>query len=96
MSKVAVVFYSGSGNTEALGNEVLEETIFRPMWDDVKTGLEGKMIALYGFYGWGDGQRICDWEADTHANGVTLTCESVICKESPDGEADTALAKAIS
>ena len=127
MSKVAVVFYSGSGNTEAMadvivnalgadkleaegfdaakaagydaiafgcpamGDEVLEETIFQPMWDDVKTGLAGKKVALFGSYGWGDGQWMRDWEADAANNGVTLACESVICNEAPDDEATAAL-----
>ena len=134
MGKVAVVFYSGSGNTEAMadvivnalgadkigaeafdtakaadydaiafgcpamGDEVLEETVFQPMWDDVKTGLAGKKVALFGSYGWGDGQWMRDWEADAANNGVTLACESVICNEAPDDEANAAqeaLAKAI-
>ena len=134
MGKVAVVYYSGSGNTEAMadvivnalgadkigaeafdtakaadydaiafgcpamGDEVLEETVFQPMWDDVKTGLAGKKVALFGSYGWGDGQWMRDWEADAANNGVTLACESVICNEAPDDEANAAqeaLAKAI-
>ncbi|MBQ6373861.1 MAG: flavodoxin domain-containing protein [Clostridia bacterium] len=127
MSKTAVVFYSGSGNTEAMadvvanalgadkiacddfsaamaadydaiafgcpamGDEVLEETAFQPMWDDVKGSLTGKKVALFGSYGWGDGQWMRDWEADARANGVTLACESVICNEAPDDEANAAL-----
>ena len=127
MSKIAVVYYSGSGNTEAMadvivnaagadkieaeafnagkaaeydaiafgcpvmGDEVLEETIFQPMWDEVKSGLAGKKIAFFGSYGWGDGQWMRDWEADARANGVTLACESVICNEAPDDEANAAL-----
>ena len=82
----------------AMGDEVLEETIFQPMWDDVKSGLAGKKVALCGSYGWGDGQWMCDWEADAANNGVTLACESVICNEAPDDDANAALealAKAI-
>ena len=40
----------------AMGDEVLEETVFQPMWDDVKGSLAGKKAALFGSYGWGDGQ----------------------------------------
>ena len=32
-----------------------------------------------------------DWEADAQANGVTLACESVICNEAPDDDANAAL-----
>ena len=134
MSKVAVVFYSGSGNTEAMadvivnalgadkieaeafgaakvadydaiafgcpamGDEVLEETIFQPMWDDVKGNLAGKKVALFGSYGWGDGQWMRDWEADAKSAGVELACDCVICNDAPDDEATAALeslAKAI-
>ena len=134
MGKAAVVFYSGTGNTEAMadivvaalgadkfecgdfnaakaadydaiafgcpamGDEVLEESAFQPMWDDVKGSLSGKKVALFGSYGWGDGQWMRDWEADAQANGVALACDSVICNDAPDAEATAALealAKAI-
>ena len=127
MSKIAVVYYSGSGNTEAMadvivgacgadkleadgftaakageydaiafgcpamGDEVLEETIFQPMWDDVKTALAGKKVALFGSYGWGDGQWMRDWTEDAQSAGIQLACESVICNEAPDDEANAAL-----
>ena len=32
-----------------------------------------------------------DWEADAANNGVALACESVICNEAPDDEANAAL-----
>ena len=127
MSRIAVVYYSGSGNTEAMadvivnaagadkiacgdfsaakaaeydaiafgcpamGDEVLEETEFQPMWDEVKGNLAGKKVALFGSYGWGDGQWMRDWEADAGAAGVALACDSVICNEAPDDEATQAL-----
>ena len=93
MSKVAVVYWSGTGNTKAMadavvsgasgagadtaefgadefssadvssydaiafgcpamGAEVLEESVFQPMWDDVRNALKGKKIALFGSWGW--------------------------------------------
>ena len=134
MSKAAVVYYSGTGNTEAMadvivnalgadkieadgfnvakaaeydaiafgcpamGDKVLEESAFQPMWDEVKGGLAGKKVAFFGSYGWGDGQWMRDWEADADAAGVVRACDSVICNEAPDDEAVAALealAKAI-
>ena len=62
----------------AMGHEVLEETVFQSMWDDVKSSLAGKEVALFGSYGWGDGQWMRKWEADAANNVVTLACESVI------------------
>lgn len=124
MSKVAVVYWSGTGNTEAManavaegaqakgaevdmleatsfsadkaaeyaaiafgcpsmGSEVLEECDFQPMWDDVKNSLEGKTIVLFGSYGWGDGEWMRDWEADS----PVAVAGTFICNESPDGDA---------
>ena len=40
----------------AMGAEQLEEAEYQPMWDDVKGALSGKKIALFGSYGWGDGE----------------------------------------
>ena len=127
MSRIAVVYYSGTGNTEAMadvivnavgadkiecsdfsaakladydaiafgcpamGDEVLEESAFQPMWDDVKGSLAGKKVALFGSYGWGDGQWMRSWEEDAGAAGVSLACDSVICNDAPDDDATQAL-----
>ena len=40
----------------AMGAEQLEETEFEPMFEAVKTVLSGKKVALFGSYGWGDGE----------------------------------------
>lgn len=137
MSKVAVVYWSGTGNTEAMANavaeaakaagadvdmiqaadfsdaapydgiafgcpamgaEVLEETEFQPMWDAVKANLNGKKIALFGSYGWGDGEWMRNWEEDCRAAGIKLTCESVTVNSAPEGadaEACRELGKAL-
>ncbi len=128
MSKVAVVFWSGTGNTEAMadavaqgargagasvdvlgpsdfnatkvtaydgiafgcpamGAEVLEEDEFEPMFADVKGALSGKPIALFGSYGWGDGEWMRDWEEDCKAAGADLVVEPVMANEMPDDEA---------
>ena len=128
MSKVAVVFWSGTGNTEAMadavaqgargagasvdvlgpsdfdaskvaaydgiafgcpamGAEVLEEDEFEPMFQDVKGALAGKAIALFGSYGWGDGEWMRNWEDDCKAAGANLVVESVMANEAPDDDA---------
>ena len=128
MSKVAVVFWSGTGNTEAMadavaqgargagasvdvlgpsdfnatkvtaydgiafgcpamGAEVLEEDEFEPMFADVKGALSGKPIALFGSYGWGDGEWMRDWEDDCKDAGANLVVEPVMANEAPDDEA---------
>ena len=129
MSKVAVVYWSGSGNTEemakavvkgaqdkgadaeliycndfsaskvadydaiafgcpAMGAEVLEESEFQPMFDEVSAALGGKKIALFGSYGWGDGQWMRDWEERMKLAGAVLVDgEGLICHEAPDEDA---------
>ena len=122
MSKVAVVFWSATGNTEtmancvaegangtivpcsemnaaklaefdavafgcpAMGAEQLEESEFEPMFSDMEGSLNGKKIALFGSYGWGDGEWMRSWEKDCDDAGINLVCESVICQETPDGD----------
>ena len=137
--KSAVVYWSGTGNTEAMaqavaegmtaagaeavlltpdqvqpgdlntygaiafgcpamGSEVLEEMEFQPMFDACKRSLGGKRVALFGSYGWGDGEWMRTWESDCDNAGVNLVCESVICTETPDDaalEACRALGKAL-
>lgn len=124
MKKVAVVYWSGTGNTEAManavkqgagvgadlftasefgpddvgkydaiafgcpamGSEQLEDGEFEPMFDSVKGSLSGKLVALFGSYGWGDGDWMRSWEEDCRAAGIVLACDSVICNEAPDDE----------
>lgn len=128
MSKIAVVYWSGTGNTEAMaaavadgaksngaevslmaaaefganqvsefdaiafgcpamGSEVLEESEFEPMFSACESKLGGKRIALFGSYGWGDGEWMRSWEESCRSDGAVLVHESVICNEAPDEEA---------
>lgn len=71
----------------AMGDEVLEEDEFEPFFASIEGDLSGKTIALFGSYGWGDGEWMRTWEDDCRANGMKLVCDSVICCEAPDDEA---------
>ena len=123
MKKTAVIYWSGTGNTEAMANcvaegangtivpcgemnaaklaefdavafgcpamgaEQLEESEFEPMFSDLEGSLNGKKIALFGSYGWGDGEWMRTWEENCRDKGANLVCDSVICQETPDDEA---------
>lgn len=128
MSKIAVVFWSGTGNTEAMadavaegakgagaevsvfnvtdfsadkvdefdaiafgcpamGAETLEDSEFEPVFNECEPKLNGKKIALFGSYGWGDGEWMRNWEDTCKGDGANLVCESVICNETPDDDA---------
>lgn len=74
----------------AMGAEVLEESEMEPFVSDVEGFAVGKTIALFGSYGWGDGQWMRDWEERMSGCGATvLGGEGLICRETPD---ETALA----
>lgn len=131
MRKVAVVYWSGTGNTEAMaaavaegirekgaeaalftaaefdasmvdnfdaiafgcpsmGAEQLEESEFEPMFSACEPKLQGKKIALFGSYGWGDGEWMRSWEETCAADGAVFACESVICNDAPDDDAQAA------
>ena len=82
----------------AMGSEVLEEMEFQPMFNACKRSLGGKRAALFGSYGWGDGEWMRSWEKDCADARLNLVCESVICTETPDDaalEACRALGKAL-
>lgn len=68
----------------AMGAEVLEESEMEPFVSELERSVGGKTIALFGSYGWGDGQWMRDWEKDCDDAGINLVCESVICCETPD------------
>lgn len=135
MSKVAVVYWSGTGNTEAMamavaegvkgkgaevsvitaaefspeqvgeysaiafgcpsmGSEQLEESEFEPMFAALEGSLNGKKIALFGSYGWGDGQWMRDWAQRAQDDGAQLFSEEgLICNETPDDDVQAACRK---
>ena len=130
MNKIAIVFWSGTGNTEAMagyiaegvraaggeaallgpgdfsasqfsaysavafgcpamGSEVLEEAEFEPMFSALEDSLGGKRIALFGSYGWGDGQWMRDWCARCDDAGANLLDENgLMVNEAPDGSGE--------
>ena len=95
MKKTAVVFWSGTGNTESMANAVLEgmkaagaeeleETECAPMFDAVKGSLSGKDAALFGSYGWGDGEWMRTWTERVKKAGGVMIADGVIANEAPD------------
>ena len=125
MSKAAIVYWSGTGNTEAMadavkegaagaglevevftasdfskdkiaefdaiafgcpsmGVEVLEEEEFEPMFTDVEGSLKDKKVALFGSYGWGDGEWMRNWEERCVSGGISLAADSLMINETPD------------
>ncbi len=72
----------------AIGAEVLEEGEMEPFVCDIENALSGKTVALFGSYGWGDGQWMRDWTERMEAAGATvLNGEGLMCHETPDEEA---------
>lgn len=128
MRKTAVVYWSGTGNTQmmaekvaegvraagaeadvynctefsadlmdnyeavafgcpSMGSEQLEDTEFEPVFTECEAKLSGKVIGLFGSYGWGDGEWMRSWESRCSDGGANLACDSVICNETPDDDA---------
>ena len=71
----------------AMGAEVLEEAEFEPFFTALEGRLGGKRVALFGSYGWGDGEWMRTWEDTCRSDGAVLACESVICCEAPEDDA---------
>lgn len=126
MSKTAVIYWSGTGNTEAMadailegakavnpetdnftvsdisadeaakydtlilgcpamGAEVLEEGEFEPFFSELESKISGKNIALFGSYGWGEGEWMHDWERRvTDAGASVVGGEGLIINDAPD------------
>ena len=71
----------------AMGAEVLEEDEFEPFFTSVEGKLSGKKAALFGSYGWGDGQWMRDWWDRAERDGAALYGgEGLMINETPDDE----------
>ena len=68
-----------------MGAEVLEESEFEPFFESIEGSLSGKKVALFGSYGWGDGQWMRDWWDRAGTDGAKLYGdEGLIINETPD------------
>jgi flavodoxin short chain len=71
----------------AMGDEVLEESEMEPFVCDLEPFVAGKTVALFGSYGWGDGQWMRDWvDRMTAAGAKVLNGEGLMSHETPDDE----------
>ena len=61
-----------------------------PFVEEVAKFAAGKRIGLFGSYGWGDGEWMRTWEESCKNDGAELVCDSVICADAPDDEAEAA------
>lgn len=69
----------------AMGAEVLEEGEMEPFVSEIEGIAAGKKIALFGSYGWGDGQWMRDWEERMSGCGAAIiNGAGLICHETPD------------
>lgn len=71
----------------AMGAEVLEEGEMEPFVCDVEGFAAGKTIALFGSYGWGDGQWMRDWAERTTKTGANLYDDGLMVNGFPDADA---------
>lgn len=56
------------------------------MFESCESKLSGKKIALFGSYGWGDGEWMRNWEESAFRTAQSA-CDFVICNEAPDDDA---------
>jgi flavodoxin short chain len=70
----------------SMGSEVVEESEMAPFVASATPGLKGRRVALFGSYGWGDGEWMRNWEQEMKDAGVLLTGDGLIVNETPEGE----------
>ena len=68
----------------AMGDEVLEENEFEPFVEEISSKISGKKVALFGSYGWGDGQWMRDWQERMESLGCTLIADGLIIQNEPE------------
>ena len=71
----------------AMGAEVLEEAEFDPFFTELEGNLGGKRVALFGSYGWGDGQWMRDWVKRADDAGALLIGDGLMAHETQDDDA---------
>ena len=97
---IAVVYWSGTGNTQAMAEavaegikaagqeaELLEESEMEPFVEELESLVSGKKILLFGSYGWGDGEWMRDWaDRMKNAGAQLIREEGIIANEAPEDD----------
>ncbi|WP_027626867.1 flavodoxin [Clostridium lundense] len=127
MKNLVVIYWSGTGNTEAMANalaegakidgveiklltvgqatienvegadalalgcpsmgaEQLEEGEMEPFVEMISSAVKGKNLALFGSYGWGNGEWMEQWQERMEDYGAKLVDDGLIIHETPDEE----------
>lgn len=127
MKNVVIIYWSGTGNTEAMatgvmdgaksenvnvrllnvgeakiedvlkadalalgcpsmGSEQLEESEMEPFIESISDAIEGKDTALFGSYGWGNGEWMTDWQERMESYGARVIEDGLIINNEPDEE----------
>lgn len=127
MKNIVIIYWSGTGNTEAMANgiaegiklenvhikslnvsdasvediinadvvalgcpsmgaEELEESEMEPFVDSISQAINNKNVALFGSYGWGDGEWMRNWEDRMKSCGANLVQNGLIINNEPDNE----------
>lgn len=127
MKKISVIYWSGTGNTEAMakavaegaksedtevtllhvseaaeanitaadaiamgcpsmGAEMLEESEMEPFVASIEPLVSGKPLALFGSYGWGNGEWMHDWVGRMGQCGAKVLGEGLIIRDTPDDQ----------
>ena len=120
--KTAVIYWSGTGNTQmmaeavaagagaeifsvsdfkgdvaeydriafgcpAMGAEELDDSEFEPFFAGIESKLSGKKVALFGSYGWGDGEWMRNWAQRVADDGAEIVGgEGLIANETPNDD----------
>ncbi len=64
-----------------VGDEELDDSEFLPFYEQIEEGLANRKVALFGSYGWGDGQWMREWQERVKAKGALLFEEGLIIQE---------------
>ncbi|MBQ9494924.1 MAG: flavodoxin [Treponema sp.] len=71
----------------AMGDEVLEDNM-ESFFSSIESGLNGKKVALFGSYDWGDGKWLRDWaERVKKAGGTVVNGTGLMAQLAPDDAA---------
>ena len=76
----------------AMGDEVLEDTV-EEFYTGIEGSLNGKKVAIFGSYDWGDGQWLRDWTERLNNAGAVSVAEPLMVHLTPE-EADVEQCKA--
>ena len=70
----------------SMGDEEIDSDFMDPLFSSIEKNIAGKEVAMFGSYGWGDGQFLRSWMQRAQDSNAIVLNEGLLINYTPDSD----------